>query len=114
MKTGTIQSRDVGKGINTVDNEYRPSITVDGQTLMFTRQARAGDNSKWNGVPHEDFYVSYLSGMVWKDAVNAGSPLNSSQNEGAQSLSSDGSYMYFTACDRSGGLGSCDIFLSPE
>jgi len=102
----------VGKGINTVDNEYWPSITVDGQTLMFTRQARAGDNSKWNGVPQEDFYVSYLSGMVWKDAVNAGSPLNSSQNEGAQSLSSDGSYMYFTACDRSGGLGSCDIFFS--
>ena len=102
----------VGKGINTADNEYWPSITVDGQMLMFTRQARAGDNGKWNGVSQEDFYVSYLSETGWKIAVNAGSPLNSGQNEGAQSLSSDGSYMYFTACDRSGGLGSCDIFFS--
>jgi hypothetical protein len=50
--------------------------------------------------------------MVWGNAFNAGSPLNSGQNEGAQSLSSDGNYMYFTACDRSGGLGSCDIFFS--
>jgi outer membrane protein OmpA-like peptidoglycan-associated protein len=60
----------------------------------------------------EDFYISYRSNGVWKTAVNAGTPLNTSQNEGAQSLSSDGNYMYFTACDRSGGLGSCDIFFS--
>jgi hypothetical protein len=102
----------VGKGINTSDDEYWPSITADGQTLMFTRQARPGNNGKWNGVYQEDFYISYLSGAVWGNAFNAGSPLNSGQNEGAQSLSSDGNYMYFTACDRSGGLGSCDIFFS--
>ncbi len=60
----------------------------------------------------EDFYISYLSNGVWKTAVNAGAPLNTSQNEGAQSLSSDGNYMYFTACERPGGLGSCDIFFS--
>jgi hypothetical protein len=102
----------VGKGINTSDDEYWPSITADGQTLMFTRQARPGNNSKWNGVYQEDFYISLLSGMVWDNAFNAGSPLNSDQNEGAQSLSSDGNYMYFTACDRYGGLGSCDIFFS--
>jgi hypothetical protein len=102
----------VGKGINTSDDEYWPSITADGQTLMFTRQARPGNNENWNGVYQEDFYISYLSGMVWGNALNAGSPLNSGQNEGAQSLSSDGTYMYFTACDRSGGLGSCDIFFS--
>ena len=34
------------------------------------------------------------------------------QNEGAQTLSSNGSYMFFTACDRPGGLGSCDIYFS--
>jgi hypothetical protein len=45
-------------------------------------------------------------------AFNAGAPLNTSHNEGAQSISSDGSYMYFTACDRSDGLGSCDIYFS--
>ena len=28
----------VGSSINTTDDEYWPSITADGQTLMFTRQ----------------------------------------------------------------------------
>ena len=113
MKTPVpFNPESVGKGINTSDDEYWPSITADGQTLMFTRQARSGNSSRLNGVYQEDFYLSYLSGVVWGNAVNAGTPLNSGQNEGAQSLSSDGSYMYFTACDRSGGLGSCDIFFS--
>lgn len=102
----------VGNGINTSDDEYWPSITADGQTLMFTRQPRPGNGGKLNGVYQEDFYISYHANMIWETALNAGSPLNSGQNEGAQSLSSDGSYMYFTACDRSGGLGSCDIFFS--
>lgn len=102
----------VGNGINTSDDEYWPSITADGQTLMFTRQPRPGNDGKLNGAYQEDFYISYLANMIWGTALNAGSPLNSGQNEGAQSLSSDGSYMYFTACDRSGGLGSCDIFFS--
>jgi outer membrane protein OmpA-like peptidoglycan-associated protein len=39
-------------------------------------------------------------------------PLNTEQNEGAQTLSSIGQYMYFTACDRRGNIGSCDIYFS--
>jgi hypothetical protein len=102
----------VGDGINTRDDEYWPSITADGQMLIFTRQANTGDQIQGYGIAQEDFYVSYLSGNTWQKAQNAGAPLNTRQNEGAQSLSSDGSYMYFTACDRAGGLGSCDIFFS--
>jgi outer membrane protein OmpA-like peptidoglycan-associated protein len=102
----------VGEGINTVDDEYWPSITADGQMLIFTRQAKPGDQNRGDGIAQEDFYVSYLSDNSWQKAINAGPPLNTRQNEGAQSLSSDGSYMYFTACDRPGGLGSCDIFFS--
>ena len=102
----------VGEGINTSNDEYWPSITADGQTLMFTRQERPSENVLRKAIFQEDFYLSYLSEKVWKTAVNAGTPLNSSQNEGAQSLSSDGNYMYFTACERPGGLGSCDILFS--
>lgn len=102
----------VGEGINTSNDEYWPSITADGQTLMFTRQERPSENVLRKAIFQEDFYLSYLTDKIWKTAVNAGTPLNTSQNEGAQSLSSDGNYMYFTACDRPGGLGSCDIFFS--
>jgi tetratricopeptide (TPR) repeat protein len=102
----------VGSGINTVDNEYWPSITADGQTMMFTRQANNKNNPDTYVVAQEDFYISIYSDSSWQKAYNAGPPLNTRHNEGAQSLSSDGSYMYFTACDRSEGLGSCDIYYS--
>ena len=102
----------LGEGINTSDDEYWPSITADGQTLMFTRQSRPSENVIRKGTLQEDFYISYLSDQLWGKAINAGAPLNTGQNEGAQSLSSDGSYMFFTACERSTGLGSCDIFFS--
>ncbi len=102
----------VGSSINTTDDEYWPSITADGQTLMFTRQGRQGDKSASNGSVQEDFYISYFSDNAWQKAINAGPPLNTRQNEGAQSLSSNGNYMYFTACDRPGGLGSCDLYFS--
>jgi tetratricopeptide (TPR) repeat protein len=102
----------VGKGINTPDNEYWPSITADGQTMMFTRQAKPVERAGLKRIAQEDFYISSLSHNTWQTAVNAGSPLNTAQNEGAQTLSSDGTYMYFTACERSGGFGSCDIYFS--
>jgi outer membrane protein OmpA-like peptidoglycan-associated protein len=101
---------DIGEGVNSSDDEYWPSITADGQTIMFTRQSRPSGSDGRAG--QEDFYVSTLSGNKWQKAVNAGSPLNTPQNEGAQSLSSDGSYMYFTSCDRPGGMGSCDLYFS--
>lgn len=99
---------NAGPGINTSDDEYWPSITADGGTLIFTKQTAIGDNSP----SQEDFYVSIYSENAWQKAVNAGAPLNTRQNEGAQSLSSDGRYMYFTACDRQSGMGSCDIYFS--
>ena len=37
---------------------------------------------------------------------------NTFGNEGAQSLSSDGTILFFTACDREDGYGRCDIYVS--
>jgi flagellar motor protein MotB len=100
---------NLGDSVNTSDDEYWPSITADGQTLMFTRQQSTG-----RAMPktQEDFYVSHLDEDTWKKAVNAGYPLNTTQNEGAQTISSDGRYMYFTACDKPEGQGKCDIYYS--
>lgn len=103
---------DVGPGINTRDDEYWPSITADGQMLMFTRQGRPSEDQTSFSLNQEDFYMSFLSDSSWQTAVNAGGPLNTRQNEGAQTISSAGNYIYFTACDRPGGLGSCDIYFS--
>ena len=100
---------NLGDSINTSDDEYWPSITADGQTLMFTRQISTGRS---NPQYQEDFYFSHSDNGIWRKALNAGWPLNTTQNEGAQTISSDGRFMYFTACERPGGLGRCDIYYS--
>lgn len=102
----------IGSAINTTDDEYWPSITADGQILMFTRQQVRIDNSMQRRQVQEDFYISSFLENGWQKAYNAGTPLNTTQNEGAQTLSSNGNYMFFTACDRPGGYGSCDLYFS--
>ncbi|MBK9390210.1 MAG: tetratricopeptide repeat protein [Bacteroidetes bacterium] len=43
---------NAGDGINTGEDEYWPSITADGQTLMFTRQTLSYNNSLFLGTRH--------------------------------------------------------------
>lgn len=100
----------LGDSVNSEHDEYWPSLTVDGQLLIFTRQERTG--GKTNIKNQEDFYISRLTSGGWSKAFNAGAPINTPQNEGAQSVTSDGKGMYFTACERLGGLGRCDIYYS--
>ena len=102
----------IGSSINSRDDEYWPSITADGQTLMFTRQKKPSKSAMGSSIEQEDFYISYLLENGWQKAINAGAPINTINNEGAQTLSSGGNYMYFTACDRPGGSGSCDLYFS--
>lgn len=101
---------NLGDSINTSDDEYWPSITADGSMLMFTKQMRT--KGRTNIYNQEDFYISLLKNDKWGKSFNAGAPLNTSQNEGAQSVTSDGSGIYYTACDRQGGMGRCDIYFS--
>ena len=104
-----------GDSVNTVLDEYWPSVTGDGQQLIFTREVKraAGYGRDYNRDRQEDFYVSRLTpGGYWGTARNAGAPLNTAGNEGAQSISSDGRTMFFTACDRNDGQGRCDIYFS--
>ncbi len=107
---------NLGPGVNSALPEYFPSITVDGSTLLYTRQLPAPNTpAKYN----EDFYVSELNEGVWKASRNIGQPINTENNEGAPSLSADGKLLIYTACELYGeygggkrGLGSCDLFFS--
>jgi len=104
------ESFSVGDSVNTVLDEYWPSVTGDGSELIFTREVKRA--AGYGRDRQEDFYVSKWSDGYWGTAKNAGSPLNTAGNEGAQSISSDGRSMYFTACDRNDGHGRCDIYYS--
>ncbi|HEX7585399.1 MAG TPA: OmpA family protein, partial [Prolixibacteraceae bacterium] len=103
---------NLGPNINSEDDEYWPSITVDGKTLIFTRLVGSkAATSQQRSLAQEDFYTSQLVNNVWQPCEPLSS-INTIYNEGAQTISTDGKLLFFTACTRSDGRGSCDIYFS--
>lgn len=106
---------NLGENVNSDYDEYWPSLTADEKTLVFTVLVTGEKKHDLSAVSrHEDFYVSKYENGSWAKRENLGPPLNTSQNEGAQSLLVDGKYMFFTACNRKDGHGSCDIYFSAK
>jgi outer membrane protein OmpA-like peptidoglycan-associated protein len=105
--------RNMGNAINTEFDEYWPSLTADEGYFSLTRKLnkRQGQSDFGQGI-HEDIYLSKRGDGNWGTAQNVGQSINTISNEGAQSISLDGRYMFFVACNRQGGLGSCDIYYS--
>lgn len=107
-----FKSVNLGENINSIDDEYWPSITVDGKTIIFTRLV--GSNTpveKRKKLVQEDFYTAQLKDNVWQPCEPISS-INTEYNEGAQAISTDGKLLFFTACTRIDGRGSCDIYFS--
>ncbi len=108
-----FEPKNLGENINTSMNEYWPTLTIDEQTLIFTRLIpKQMQLSPFESSKQEDFYVSNYINNQWSEAKNLGAPMNTPQNEGAQSISADGRTMVFTACNRMDGYGKCDIYYS--
>lgn len=102
-----VDLKNVGDSINTLENECLPSISLDGNTMVFTR--RTGGN--------EDFFISQKDSLgKWRKAYNLGYPPNTSMPDGAAMLSADGYYLFYTRCDMPSpdGIigGGCDLVFS--
>jgi len=98
-----FKPQNLGPGINTMFNEYFPTLTADEQTMFFTFM---------DGRSQEDFFVSKYRDGAWQDAINMGPPLNTPENEGASTTSADGQYLFFTMCQNPLNIGSCDLWLT--
>ena len=92
--------------VNSNADEYWPNLSIDQDELIFTRLIR---NPGY--IPQEDFYISQMDTSGWTEAKPIVS-INTRENEGAQVVSADGRLLFFTACNRQGGRGSCDIYYS--
>jgi len=99
----------LGPEVNSPEFEYFPVLTADGSTLVFTRNRRREVGMDYQ----EDFYISFLKeNGEWGTAMNLGDPINTEDNEGAQTMTADGQQLFFTGCNKKGGFGSCDIYRS--
>lgn len=111
-----FEPENLGPNINSEFKDYLPVLSVDQQTIVFTRTIPDARNSIGR---QEDFYASFKEGGVWQPAFNLGAPLNTEINEGGHTLTPDGQAMFFTICDQYGfygkgrvGHGSCDLFVT--
>ena len=100
-----FEPKNLGNEINSENDEYWPTPTLDGKHLVFTRLLKDKGQR-----PQEDFFMAELDSLQWDVEPMKG--VNTSDNEGAQTLSADSKIMFFAACNRPDGFGSCDIYFS--
>jgi outer membrane protein OmpA-like peptidoglycan-associated protein/tetratricopeptide (TPR) repeat protein len=104
---------NIGESINSIYDEYYPYISPDDSMIIFTRKVPLYYSANPSSDDtQEDFYVSYLTKDGWTKAIPLSGEINTRYNEGAQTVTADGKYMVFTACNRPDGKGSCDLYYS--
>lgn len=108
-----FEPKNLGPNINTAYDEYWPSLSADEQMMVFTVLLPINPKSPAvHGNRQEDLYYSRFEKGEWQPARDVGPPLNTPDNEGAQSISGNGMLMVFTGCGREDGYGLCDLYYS--
>lgn len=91
-------------GVNTPEHwEYFPVLDATGNYMVFTRRVDGRQ---------EDFYYSERGEDGSWSVAEPLDGINTLANEGAQSLTADGSYLVYTACDQPGSVSGCDLYFS--
>jgi hypothetical protein len=105
-KTGSYGDLiDIGKNINTKNNEAGASISQTGDTLFFA-------SDKPGGFGGYDIYMSMkLPDGTWGTAVNIGEPVNTSHDENYPYITAEGTTLYFSS-NGDNSIGGYDIFRS--
>ena len=96
------QLRYLGDSLNTAHNNIWPTLTPT-EDIFFTTVVI-------NGMQEDIYYSLPLKNAPWGIAKPLPAPLNSNENEGSQSFSADGKYMFLVRCNQRDGYGSCDIY----
>tara|TARA_B100001250_G_scaffold87804_1_gene72618 strand:+ start:5793 stop:7421 length:1629 start_codon:yes stop_codon:yes gene_type:complete len=86
--------------VNSSFADFVNTLSVDGSKIFFTRRIEYNARK-----PQEDlFFFSFVD-----SGLNA-LPFNTEFNEGAITVSPDGSLCIYSACDRQNSIGGCDLF----
>ena len=102
---------NLGANINSEWDEYLPTLTADEEEFIFTVRRPRDEKTICNFCQtEEDFYSSLKVNGEWQPRKALGAPINTSYNEGAQCISPDGHYLFYTLCNTDIGYGSCDLY----
>lgn len=110
-------SKNLGPPINTHHNEGSPTISPDGQLIIFSAcEELDGYGSGRKGFGSCDIFFVKKIGERWSRPLNIGPPISSPAWDVQPSYSSDGTTLYFVS-QRKGTMGGSDIWvtqLTPE
>lgn len=91
--------------LNSGKGEYWPTVSADGKKVVFNRTSNASNTQN-----NTEVYMGLPDSVVWQIAR----PVNDSivfDNVGIQKLGEGERILFFTACDRTNGMGDCDIYF---
>ncbi len=95
---------NLGKSVNTKENELAPFIHYDNSTLYFASEGK-------QGMGGSDLFMSRkTSSGKWSEAVNLPYPINTHNNEESLVIATDGKSALFSS-DMQGGYGQKDIYM---
>ncbi len=92
--------RNMGRSINSEDNDYFPFFTNDLTGVLYTRQEPLGD---------EDLITAERKNLTSKFRTSRFGSFNTQQPEGMCTLVRDGETIFFTLCHENQVGGGCDI-----
>ncbi len=103
----------LSNNVNSPYKDYWPSLTIDEQELYYTVALPTNNRTPYGEIMfQEDLFVSKKGvNGEWQPSQNV-SVVNTDDNEGAQSISTNGQYLFYVACNRKEDFGSCDIYYS--
>lgn len=103
-----FEPQNLGDSVNTAFDDYWPSISGDGNTLVKT--SNTPTEIRGSLKYQEDFFISYRDSLgKWSKMKLMPGKINTLSNEGAQSLTADGKGMYLTICNL-----TCHIYYSKQ
>jgi outer membrane protein OmpA-like peptidoglycan-associated protein len=104
---------NLGENVNSEWDEYHPTLTGNSKEMLFTVRRPSDEHTVCKHCQkEEDIYSSLQQNGIWQPRTKLEKPINTGNNEGAQCISSDGKYLFFTICSNEFGYGSCDIYWS--
>ncbi len=95
---------NLGKHINTAENELAPFIHYDNSTLYFSSEGK-------QGLGGSDLFISRKSEQgKWTEAINLSYPINTHEDEESLVVTLDGKFGFFSS-NMKGGYGQKDIYM---
>jgi Tol biopolymer transport system component len=113
-----VEILNLGKNINSRGGDYAPSLTADGQTMIFTSRradTKGGAVDKAGDYKYfEDIYITKFDSISndWTKALPIEGKLNTEGHDASLSISPDGNQIYIYRNDGTVYIG--DIFVSKK